>query len=91
MGGEKDDIFGKIDEVLGASAFLRYRGPSPAKVEWIFADAIRVDHSNDYENADQVPRMRDIYRSASVMLGWLGLPSGSIDASKYGAIAVLAR
>ena len=43
--------------------------------QWIWADAICIDQSNEEEKSAQVPRMGSLYASAWDVLAWLGTSS----------------
>jgi hypothetical protein len=59
---------------LDYSAISRAQGP------WLlWADAICIDQKNMAERLREISRMKDIFSSATTVLGWLGLPPLDID------------
>ncbi|KAI0095850.1 HET-domain-containing protein [Daldinia grandis] len=58
-------------------ALQRFRMPTEARLIWV--DAICINQEDDKEKARQIPYMRQIYRSASSVLVWLGVDEGGSD------------
>lgn len=57
------------------SAIERLQQNNPQQL-WIWADAVCINQSDIDEKSVQIPRIGDIYRTASRVIIWLGFPSG---------------
>ncbi|RFU33002.1 hypothetical protein B7463_g3338, partial [Scytalidium lignicola] len=44
-------------------------------VEWLWADALCINQTDDVEKSSQVMKMREIFQNARVVLAWFGPPS----------------
>jgi hypothetical protein len=68
---------------------LRYlRDKTKPRTLWV--DALSINQANLQEKAKQVPRMRDIFQSATTVLAWTGDASSDSDAA-FAAIRRLGR
>jgi len=56
----------------GSEVFENYFSSSGQYFFW--ADAICLNQDDDNEKTQQIPRMRDVYGTAVLVCGWLGLP-----------------
>ncbi|OTB18706.1 hypothetical protein K445DRAFT_19310 [Daldinia sp. EC12] len=58
-------------------ALRRFRMPTETRMIWV--DAICINQEDDKEKARQIPFMRQIYRSASSVLVWLGIDESGFE------------
>ncbi|KAI0844790.1 HET-domain-containing protein [Daldinia vernicosa] len=61
-------------------ALQRFRMPTEARMIWV--DAICINQEDDDEKSRQIPFMRQIYRSASSVLVWLGIDKSASDSMR---------